>query len=193
MAVMTKSMELFRMRKRLALAATLALLLPTTPTLAAEPQMPRLATPGLEPAFSAEVLVGAPLDVGAVDGAKRRIVPIVGGKVSGPKISAEVLSGGADWQVIRDDGTTAVYARYTLRTTDGQVISVANTGVRRGPPDVLRRLAAGERVNPAAYYFRSTPVFDVADGRFAWLRENVFVCTGAREANRVLLDCFTVE
>ena len=41
------------------------------------------------------------LDLGDVGKGGRRIVPIVGGDFSGPKMRGKVLPGGADWQVIR--------------------------------------------------------------------------------------------
>lgn len=51
---------------------------------------------------------------------------------------------------------------------------------------------AGDNVDPALYYFRTTPTFDVADGPHRWLGENVFVCSAARTKNRVLLDFYQV-
>ena len=42
-----------------------------------------------------------------------------------------------------------IYARSTLQHQDGTVVSMINVGVRRGPPEVMARLAAGERVDPA--------------------------------------------
>jgi hypothetical protein len=57
----------------------------------------------------------------------------------------------------------------------------------------MKRLAAGERVDPNLYYFRTTPTFDVAAGRYGWLRDSVFVCTGAREPSVVVLDCYAVQ
>ncbi len=156
-------------------------------------RMPRLPAPGLEHAFRVEAAVAGPIEMGLVDGGKRRIIPILGGLVTGPQIKGEVLAGGADWQVVRESGATMVLARYTIKTSDGCHISVVNTGVRKGPAEVLKRVAAGEKVDPSTYYFRSTPTFEVADGHYAWLRENVFVCTGAREATRVILDCYMVR
>ena len=44
----------------------------------------------------------------------------------------------------------------------------------------------------AAYYFRTTPVFDVRPGRYDWLLRNVFVGQGVREPDRVLLRVFSV-
>jgi hypothetical protein len=35
--------------------------------------------------------------------------------------------------------------------------------------------------------------FAAGNGHYAWLRESVFVCTGAREASRVILDCHALK
>jgi Protein of unknown function (DUF3237) len=142
--------------------------------------------------FTARVDVGAPLEIGPIAEGRRRIVPIIGGSVAGPRLTASILSGGADWQIIRADGTAEVVARYTLRTDDGTLISVVNKGLRRGPPEVLARLAAGTPVNPAEYYFRAAPVFQVAPGPHGWLADNIFVATGERFASQVVIDVFIV-
>ena len=149
--------------------------------------------PELSHVFTAFVDVGAPLVLGAIAHGRRRIVPILGGSVEGPRLTAEILPGGADWQVIRADGTAEVVARYTLRATDGGLISVVNKGLRRGPPEVLARLAAGETVDPSAYYFRTSPVFEVAPGPHAWLADNIFVATGERRATQVVITVFLLS
>ncbi len=137
--------------------------------------------------FTAHVDIGTPLDLGPVAAGRRRIVPILGGTVSGPRLTAEILPGGADWQIVRGNGTAEVVARYTLLAADGGLISVVNTGLRRGPPAILARLAAGETVDPALYYFRTSPVFDVTAGPHDWLAENVFVATGERHEKQVVI------
>jgi hypothetical protein len=137
------------------------------------------------------VRIGAPQELGLVDGLRKRIIPITGGEVAGPRLSGKVLPGGADWQSIRPDGVADIWARYTLEADDGSLISVTNPGYRRGPPEVLARVAAGENVDPALYYFRTTPRFETrSDGPFGWLNGSVFVCTAARYADRVELDVF---
>jgi hypothetical protein len=100
------------------------------------------SAPPLEFIFDAWVTVGAPLDLGDVGKGGRRIVPITGGEFSGPDIRGSVLSG-ADWQVLRSDGTAELEARYTLRTDDGALIAVRNLALRHGPPDVMQALATG--------------------------------------------------
>ena len=123
---------------------------------------------------------------------RRRIIPITGGKFEGERLSGRVLPGGADWQVIRPDGVADLDARYTIETHDGALIYVRNKGYRHGPEDVIRRLAAGEAVDPKLYYMRTTPWLETGDARYAWLNRIVCVGTGARLAAAVQLEFFEV-
>jgi hypothetical protein len=145
--------------------------------------------PALELAFEARIRVAPPMELGAVGGTLRRIVPILGGEVSGKRLQGTVLPGGADWQNVQEDGLTNLTARYTLQAADGTLISVVNQGIRHGPPDVIRRMLAGQAVEPGSYYFRASPVFEVRQGPHDWLLRHVFLCTGARRPDRVEL-CF---
>jgi len=120
------------------------------------------------------------------------VIPITGGRFSGERLSGRVLPGGADWQVIRADGVADLDARYTLETADGALIYVRNKGYRHGPDDVMRRLAAGEAVEPTLYYMRTTPWFETGDARYAWLNRIVCVGTGARLASSVELEIHEV-
>lgn len=154
--------------------------------------MPDSLTPSLHYAFTAFVTIAKPLDVGTTIAGRRRIIPITGGRVEGPRLSGIVLPGGADWQVVSADGTAHLIARYTLRAADGTLISVVNRGVRHGPPDVLARLAAGESVDPSLYYFRATPAFEVTPGPHEWLARSVFVAVGERAPDCVTIKVFEV-
>jgi hypothetical protein len=150
-------------------------------------------TPTISFAFEARVLIGTPIDLGMVGGGRKRIVPITGGRVTGERFSGDVLPGGADWQMLRPDGVLDVSARYTVRANDGSIVSIVNTGYRHGPADILDRVAAGEMVDPALYYFRTTPRFEAPDNsRHAWLNQSVFVCSAARFSERVILRFFVV-
>lgn len=151
------------------------------------------APPPLTPVFDLEVMVSAAQELGEVGGGRRRVIPIVGGRLFGPGLSGEVLAGGADWQTIRPDGVTLLQARYTIRMADGAVLGVINTGVRRAPAEVVRRLTAGEAVDPSLYYFRATPVFEVGPGPYQWLTESVFVSVGERLPDRVRLTVYRVD
>jgi hypothetical protein len=163
------------------------------PAFSATPPAAR-AAPALVHAFDARVLIGPPQEIGLIDGARKRVIPITGGSFEGRRLGGTILPGGADWQTIRADGVADIAARYTLRERDGTLLSVANPGFRRGPAAVLARIAAGEDVDPALYYFRTTPRFEVAsDSRHAWLAASVFVCTAARYRDHVRLSVFEVQ
>jgi hypothetical protein len=149
--------------------------------------------PTLEFAFEARVRVAPPIEGGAVPGGRRRIIPILGGAVDGPLLQASVVPGGADWQVVQPDGLTDLVARYTLQAADGTYIGVVNRGVRHGPPEVMRRLLAGEAVDPAEIYFRCTPVFEAPPGPHAWLARHVFTATGERHPDGVVIRVFVVR
>src|SRR5580698_7098810 len=155
-----------------------------------EPARPELPVPGLEFIFAARVAVDTPLDLGDVGKGGRRIVPITGGEFSGPRLRGVVLSGGADWQVLRSDGVAELEARYTLRTDDGALIYVRNHALRHGPADVMAALAAGRPVDPSSYYFRGATFFETSAGRYAWLMKCIVVCTGEREPAGVKLRFF---
>ncbi len=143
--------------------------------------------------FQIEIALAAPQELGDTPQGRRRIIGITGGRFSGERLSGRVLPGGADWQVIRADGVADLDARYTLETSDGALIYVRNRGYRHGPADVLRRLAAGENVDPSLYYMRTTPRFETGDARYAWLNRIICVACGARKAASVELEVFEIQ
>jgi hypothetical protein len=150
--------------------------------------------PPLTFAFEARVLVGDPVDMGiGTDGLRHRMIPITGGTVAGPRLNGVVLAGGADWQRIHPvDGLTELEARYVIQTDDGHAISVINRGLRAGSPEILQRLATGERVDPSLYYFRATPQFQTGSAEHAWLSRTVFLATGERWPGEVVIRFWAV-
>ena len=149
-------------------------------------------TPTLEFAVEAEVTVAPRILCGEVPGGERRIIPITGGVVRGPLLNGIVVPGGADWQIVRGE-VIALTARYTLQAADGTYIGVVNNALRHGPPEVIARLNAGEVVDPALIYFRGSPVLEAPEGVHGWLNRHVFVCTGERHPNGVLIRFFVVR
>lgn len=150
-------------------------------------------TPSLTFVFEVAATLEPAQELGEFQGGRRRVIPVTGGTVSGPRLSGRVRAGGADWQTILPTGVTHLRAQYTIEADDGQVIGVVNEGVRRASPEVAQRMAAGELVPATEYYFRTTPRFEVGPGPHAWLTENVFVCTGERRPNDVLIRFFAVS
>ena len=151
-----------------------------------------LATPELAHVCDIAVTVGPIRELGAMPGGRRRLVPILGGVVSGPRLEGEVLPGGADWQVGRADGILELVARYAIRTTTCVEIAVTNRGLRRAPPAIMERLARGEPVDPALVYFRTVPTFEAPVGDYDWLNRSIFLASAARLPDQVRLRIFEV-
>jgi hypothetical protein len=149
------------------------------------------AAPRLSLAFELQAQIGPAVEFGQTGGGLRRMVPILGGRVSG-RLEAEVVPGGADWQTIRPGGVTDLWARYALRASDGAAIVVTNSGVRRAPAEVSARLAAGQRVDPAEYYFRSSPAFETGAEAHRWLTEAMFIGVGERWPDHVRLKVYEI-
>lgn len=136
--------------------------------------------------------LGAPMELGEGRGGKRRIIPIVGGTVSGTRLNGKVLNLGADWQTIFPGGAAELDTRYSMQTDDGALIDIRNFGYRHGPDDVIARLGCGEQVDPSLYYMRTHPRFETGDPRYTWLNAVICVGTGAREASSVRISVFEV-
>jgi Protein of unknown function (DUF3237) len=148
--------------------------------------------PKLEFIFEAKVTLDPAQELGVTTYGKRRIIPITGGTFDGPNMKGTIVSGGADWQTLRADGSADLEARYTLKTDDGVLIYIQNKGVRHAKPEVLARLAKGEKVDPKEYYMRTSATFEVAEGKYALLTKAVVISTGARMADHVLLRFYKV-
>ena len=156
-------------------------------------EIPRVSViPSLQFLYTSRIEIDPPLMVGQSPYGERRIINIKGGAFSGPRLSGRVLPGGADWQIIRADGITEVEARYSLETHDGALIYIYNRGLRHGPPEVIARLASGQDVDPAEYYFRTTPVFETGASDYAWLNGVVAIATGQRRADEVIITVYEV-
>jgi hypothetical protein len=140
--------------------------------------------------FRVSAEVGEVRSLGPAPGGERRVVPILGGTFEGDGLAGEVLGGGADWQWRRSDGTLDIDAQYALRERGGAVIEVRSRGLRTGPPETLARLARGEDVDPADYYFRTVLRFTTGDAHLDWLNRTIGIATAARRARRVELDVY---
>jgi Protein of unknown function (DUF3237) len=161
--------------------------------LAGEQPGPSASAPGLDYVFSVRATLAPPLEVGATDGGRRRFIAITGGEVYGPRLKGKVLAAGGDWQTILPGGLARIEARYFLKAEDGTVIEVTNPGVRSASPEVTERLARGDKVDPAQYYFRTTPSFKVAGEALGWMERTVFVARGIRNPDSVTIDFYAVN
>ena len=144
------------------------------------------------PIFTVQAELEAVMTLGRSPYGERRMVAITGGTVKGPKLNGRILPGGVDWQIVRSDGAADIQARYVIEADGGARVIVDSKGLRHGPPDVLEKLARGDTVDPAHYYFRTAMRFETADPALGWLNRILAVARGQRQARSVHLDVFEV-
>ncbi|HVJ52230.1 MAG TPA: DUF3237 domain-containing protein [Aliidongia sp.] len=130
--------------------------------------------------------------VGATPGADRRVAAIAGGSFAGERLSGTVLEGGSDWLTARRDGATTLNVRLVLRTDDDALICMTYQGLRHGPAEIMQKIAKGEAVDPAAYYFRVAPFFETAAPKYDWINRILAIGIGHREAAGPIYSVFEV-
>lgn len=146
-----------------------------------------------EPLLTIEIQALPPVDMGSHASGTRRVVPFAGGRFSGRDgLRGELAPGGADYQTLRPDGVLDIDAHYVLITDAGAAIEVHSTGVRDASPQVAARIAAGEPVDPAEYYFRTHIRLTTAAPRWAWMNRRIFVSHGRREQSRVIIEVYEI-
>jgi hypothetical protein len=138
------------------------------------------------------VEVAVPIVIGHIPEGLRRVVPILGGTMSGARLNGVILPAGADFQLLRADDVSLLEARYALKTDDGATIGVTNVGIRRGPPEAMARIARGEVVDPALIYFRTMFRFETDHPDYLWICRSLFLGMGARHPDRVEIAVFEV-
>jgi hypothetical protein len=131
-----------------------------------------------------EVNVAAPIVLGDLAGMQRRMIPILGGKITGEDFGGNILPGGSDLQLVRTDGTIDLLARYAIDLGNLGSLLVENTGIRR---------AIGSSQTGAPPYFRGVVRFCAPPGPLQWLNDSVFVSSGYRDGSTVYLDVMEVQ
>jgi Protein of unknown function (DUF3237) len=138
------------------------------------------------------VEVGEVVSLGDAPYGERRVVNILGGTVDGPDLKGLIVPGGADWQIVRNDGVVDIDAHYSLLLDDGARVEIVSSGMRHGPGDVLQRLGRGESVDPSEYFFRTFIRFQTGAPRLARLNRTMAVAIGARRNASVELTVYRV-
>jgi hypothetical protein len=141
------------------------------------------------PIFHVHADLGEIVDVGSTPYGGRRVIEILGGRVEG-RLNGKIMTGGADWQIIRSDGVADIQARYVIEADGGARVLVTSSGLRHGPPEVLAAIARGDRVDPATYYFRTVMRFEASAPSLDWLNRIIAIARGERERLTVKLDVF---
>lgn len=131
-------------------------------------------------------------EVGRGRAGDRRIIPIIGGTVSGPHLNGTILNIGADWQTLFGPEFAELDTRYAFETDNGAVIEVKNYGYRHGPSAVLQALTDGHDVPATDYYMRTHARLETGDPRYDWVNRTLFIGVGARKRSSVLIRLYAL-
>ena len=128
---------------------------------------------------------GAIMALGRSPWAERRVGYVTGGSFAGERLRGAILPGGGNWSMAgtgADGNAVGTFdARAIWQTDDGAMIYVTYTGRTSIPTAVGAAFRAGDNsVDPADYYIRIAPVFEVANERYGWLNGVLAVGIGHR-------------
>ena len=157
--------------------------------------MPDLETEFL---FNVRIPLAPPIDSGPTPNGHRMIFMAASGSFEGPKMKGEVIPmSGGDWSVVRADGSGALDVRLSLKTDDGAVILMTYNGrMHASEDDFDYALDFAKPDDPAGagrYHFRTNPLFETGDRRYAWLNHLVTIGKGRTGDGGVIYDVFAVR
>jgi len=155
----------------------------------------QLVTPALVHLFTMSAELAPSLDAGEGPLGRRTLNAVSRGRFSGANLSGEINPGTGDWMLTRN-GVRVVDARVVLQTDDGALIHMSYGGRIMIPNDLIdevRDLSRRHLIDPARYYFRTTPVFETGSEKYSWLNGVVSVGIGRMvEGGGVSYDVFEV-
>jgi hypothetical protein len=151
----------------------------------------------LSSAFLGDLMIDTkdPIIVGKTPAGRRMIFDLIGGRLVGPRINGKVLASGADWMLIRPDGSWQLDVRTAIELDDGAVVYATYSGRIFIPADVAPRTAKRdtvEDVDPNEYYFRTAPVFETASEKYGWLNRIQAVGVGRFTRTGVAYKLFEI-
>ena len=156
----------------------------------------KLETPALELAFQVRLDFGEGPRIRFAPAYRqftRGFVSVIGGEVSGPRLSGRVVpNSGGDWPRIWDGGLVEFEAHYMLEAEDGTPIYIHNRGIAHSGPAVMARIEAGKEVEPTATYCRVTPRFEAPSGPHEWLNRTLFVGVAERRGPSTFFEYYAV-
>jgi hypothetical protein len=109
----------------------------------------------------------------------RVVVPVSGGTFEGPRLKGTLVGPGADWIVVRSDGSSVLDLRILLQTDDAQKISMACRGIAYTQPG-------------GTLYARILPVFETGAAKYLWLNNVVAVGVYRPMPDRVAYRVFRI-
>jgi Protein of unknown function (DUF3237) len=132
------------------------------------------------------------VSIGQTPAGLRRIAPVTAGRFMGDRLNGDVLPGGNDWVINRDDGVMLIDVRLTLRTDDGALIYLTYQGRFLAKAEAMERFAKGALLDPCEYSLVITAKFECGDARYSWLNSVIAVGTGEQTREGPMYSIFEI-
>ena len=155
---------------KLAAFASLAVFARVRPAVSAPSTVEGTKTMRSRPLMTLRLSTAPTQNVGAGPHGTRVTFPITGGSFEGERLRGKVLPGGDDWTVKRADGVIELDLRITLQTDDAALIHMTFEGMR-------------DDEAPGGRYFCTTPRFETAEPKYAFLNRLLAVGKGEIRAD----------
>ncbi|MEU5866919.1 DUF3237 domain-containing protein [Nonomuraea sp. NPDC047529] len=140
-----------------------------------------LPSPTLTQVLRLHVVLGAPLDLGDAGHGRRLIVPMTGGRFSGPELNGNLVpEAAADRQITLSDGTILGDLRCTLRTDLGHLLQMRSRTVTYGDA-------------PGELPIRATTRLEATDRHLRWVNRGVFVSVGSLRGYSAIYETYLVS
>ena len=137
-----------------------------------------IGAPQLEYVGTYTAILKPPIKAGGPFGT-RMVFEVTGGEFHGASGErGTLLTGGADWLLVGQDGWGRLDVRAQMQMADGAVLYVQYFGLIEMNEAVTSALQNGTSTTFDQQYFRTSPRFESSDPRYAWMQQSVFVGQG---------------
>ena len=134
--------------------------------------------PQLEYVGTYNATLKPPIQAGGPFGS-RMVFEVVGGEFHGASGEAgTLLTGGADWLLVGQDGWGRLDVRAQILMADGAVLYAQYHGLIEMNEAVMGALQNSMPTNFDQQYFRTSPRFEASDPRYAWMQQSLFIGQG---------------
>ena len=153
----------------------------------------RATAPVLTEEFVLRIEVQPPFDLGPGLAGHRLIAELAGGRASGARFNADLLTGGADWILLGPDHFGRIDVRTQLKTDDGAFVYMQYRGLIEMNEAVHAALTSGRECAFEDQYCRVVVKFETGDERYRWMQERIFLAQGRPVPGGIEYRVFRVD
>lgn len=159
----------------------------------------QLPTPALDLDFRLSIKVNPKVMIGPTSNGQQQWVSFIGGQWAGRWGKGIVIPGGQDCHTVQKDHVTLLDARFMIGTSDEPpvYITVKYRGKWTISRDVVEQVVAApeaaDHIAANRYKFRVNLELESGDERYAFLNEGMWIGSGSRRVNELVIDAYRLN